>query len=89
MMGLFLIIVLLSYLFNGADWIGVTYVVELLYLSAMTILIAGCPDRRLLPTIAELYSRADGASGSSISTSTASICGAGSSRAISNRMPGA
>ncbi len=56
MMGLFLVIVLLSYLFNGAGWAGVTYVVELLYLSTITILIAGCPDRRLLPTIAELYS---------------------------------
>jgi O-antigen ligase len=56
MMCLFVLIVLLSYLFNGADWSGVVYVVELLYLSAVTILVAGCPDRRLLPTIAELYS---------------------------------
>ncbi len=55
-MGLFFLIVLLSYLFNGADWTGVTYVVELLYISAVTMLIAGCPDRRLLPSIAVLYS---------------------------------
>ena len=47
---------LLGYLFNGADWTGVFYVVELLYLSVVSILVAGCPDRRLLPTIAELYS---------------------------------
>lgn len=56
MMFVFLFIVLLSYLFNGADWSGVFYVVELLYLSAVTLLVAGCPDRRLLPTIAEFYS---------------------------------
>jgi O-antigen ligase len=52
----FFLIVLLSYLFNGADWVGVTYMVELIYLAALTILIAGCPDRRLLRTIAILYS---------------------------------
>jgi O-antigen ligase len=56
MMGLFYLIVLLSYLFNGADWSAVTYVVELLYLTSVTILVAGCPDRRLLPSIAVLYS---------------------------------
>lgn len=55
-MGAFLLIVLMSYLFNGADWNAVTYVVELLYLSAVTMLIAGCPDRRLLRRIAQFYS---------------------------------
>ena len=30
--------------------------VELLYLSVLTILVAGCPDRRLLATIAEVDS---------------------------------
>jgi O-antigen ligase len=55
-MGIFFLIVLLSYLFNGADWSAITYVVELLYLTAVTILVAGCPDRRLLPTIAVFYS---------------------------------
>jgi O-antigen ligase len=55
-MGAFIFIVLLSYVFNGGDWTAVTFVVELLYLSAVTIFVAGCPERRLLCRIAEYYS---------------------------------
>jgi O-antigen ligase len=56
MMGAFIFIVLLSYVFNGGDWTAVTYVIELLYLSAVTIFVAGSPDRRLFCRIAEYYS---------------------------------
>jgi O-antigen ligase len=56
MMLVFLCIVLLSYLANGVGWLGLTYLVLLLYVGFGTLLIAGCPDRRLLVTIAQFYS---------------------------------
>ncbi|MGH7090063.1 MAG: O-antigen ligase family protein [Stellaceae bacterium] len=52
----FLAIILLSYLFNGAGWVGVTYLVLFLYLCFGAIVVAGSPDRRLLSRIAEFYS---------------------------------
>jgi O-antigen ligase len=56
MLGTFLVIVLLSDLFNNVDWTAVTYVIELIYISFITLLVVGCPDRRLLRSMAAIYS---------------------------------
>lgn len=50
-----LLIVLLSYLFNGIGWVAVTYVIELVYITLLTLLVVGSPDRRLLPRLAAWY----------------------------------
>ncbi len=55
-MATLLLVILMSYLFNGADWTAVTYVVEVVYIAAVTTLVAGCPDRRLLARVAACYS---------------------------------
>jgi O-antigen ligase len=56
----FLLIVLASYLFNGANWSVITYFIEAVYICVMSIMVAGCPDRRLLRTMAGMFSLMSG-----------------------------
>lgn len=52
----FVLIVLVSYIFNGASGTPLVFVGELVFMCAAAILVAGCADRRLLRTIAGAFS---------------------------------
>ena len=51
----FLLIVTVGYLVNGADWTAVTYVVELIYITALAALVAAYPESLLFRRIASVY----------------------------------
>jgi O-antigen ligase len=46
----------MSYLFNEGDWTVITFVLEAVYVCVVAIIMAGCPDRRLLRAIASIFS---------------------------------
>jgi O-antigen ligase len=52
----FVLIALLSFLANGANSAAITYTIELLFLFTVAIVVGGCPDARLIPTIAIIAS---------------------------------
>jgi O-antigen ligase len=57
----FVFLALLSFVFNRGDWGSLTFMVELVYLFAITILFAGCPARDLLRRTAAIFSIVSGA----------------------------
>lgn len=52
----FVLLALLSYVFNGGGWAQVTFMVELLYLCTLAVVVAGCPDTRMLRLAAAIFS---------------------------------
>jgi O-antigen ligase len=53
---IFLLIVTISYLVNRTDWTAVTYIVELIYVTAIAALVAAYPEALLFRRIAGIYS---------------------------------
>lgn len=52
---IFVLIVVLSFLSNGADGLAITYLIELLFLFGVAIAVAGCPAPELLPRMATFF----------------------------------
>jgi O-antigen ligase len=52
---IFLLIVVLSFLTNGANGQTITYMIELVFLFGVAIVAAGCPSPQLLPTMAAFF----------------------------------
>jgi O-antigen ligase len=52
---IFVLIVVLSFLANGAKGQAITYLMELVFLFSVAIAVAGCPDAELLPRMAAFF----------------------------------
>jgi len=51
----FLLIVTIGYLVNGADWTALTYVIELIYITVIAAIVAAYPEALLFRRIAAVY----------------------------------